>query len=58
MFETQLKVLQRGEPALHACGTSFAVHKTAVITLVIDWFRAYLSHLAVLTEDTSLKAVD
>ena len=43
---------------LRACGTRFIVHKVAALGRVIDRFGAYLGHLASLTKDTTVKALD
>ena len=49
---------QGGTRPLRACGTRFVAHKVAALGRLIDRFGAYLSHLAALTEDTSIKSSD
>ena len=47
-----------GSRPLRACGTRFVAHKVAALGRLVDRFGAYLSDLAVLTEDSSTRAVD
>ena len=47
-----------GTRPLRACGTQFVAHKVAALGRLIDRFGAYLSHLTVMIDDRSIKAVD
>ena len=47
-----------GVRPLRACGTRFIGHKVAALDRLIDNFGAYLSHLAILSEDPGVKDVD
>ena len=49
---------QEGIWPLPACGTRFIAHKVASLGRLIDRFGGYRSHLAALTEDTSIKSSD
>ena len=49
---------QGGIRPLRARGTQFVAHKEATSGRLIDTFGAHLSHLAALTEDTSIKLSD
>ena len=47
-----------GTRPLRACGTRFIAHKVAALGRLIDRFGTYLAHLTMMTEDSSIKAVD
>ena len=47
-----------GTRPLRACGTRFVAHKVAALGRLVDRFGAYLSHLTVMIDDSSIKAVD
>ena len=47
-----------GSRPLRACGTRFVSHKVSALGRLIDRFGAYLSHLASLVEDTSIRGTD
>ena len=42
-----------GSRPIRACGTRFITHNVAAMNRIIDRFRAYLSHITALTEDSS-----
>ena len=48
---------QGGTRPLCACGTGFVAHKVAALGRLIDRFGVYPSHLAALTEDTSINQI-
>jgi len=47
-----------GSRPLRACGTQFVAHKVAALGRLIDRFGAYLGHLTMMAEDSSIKATD
>ena len=47
-----------GTRPLRACGTRFIAHKVAALGRLIDRFGTYLAHLTMMTEGSSIKAVD
>ena len=48
----------RGIKPLRACGTRFIAHKLAALERVVNRLGAYLNHLAILSEDPSMKSTD
>ena len=40
---------------LRICDTRFVVHKVSALSRLVEYFGAYLSHLAALTEDATVK---
>ena len=47
-----------GNRPLRACGTRFVAHKVAALERLINRFGAYLNHLAILSEDPTVKSTD
>ena len=47
-----------GTRPLRACGTRFVAHTVAALSRVIDRFGAYLNHLTLLSQDSSVKPID
>ena len=43
---------------LRACGTRYVAHQVSALSRLVEYFGAYLSHLAALTEDTTVKSMD
>ena len=48
----------RGIKPLRACSTRFIAHKLAALERVVNRLGAYLNHLAILSEDPSMKSTD
>ena len=47
-----------GNRPVRACGTRFIAHKVAALERLVNRFGAYLNHLAILSEDPSIKSTD
>ena len=48
----------RGIKPLRACSTRFIAHKLAALERVVNRLGGYLNHLAILSEDPSMKSTD
>ena len=47
-----------GNRPLGACDTCFVAHKVAALEKLINHFGAYLNHLAILSEDPTVKSTN
>ena len=47
-----------GARPLRACGTRFVAHKVSALSRLVEYFGGYLSHVAALTEDATVKSID
>ena len=47
-----------GNRSVRACGTCFVAHKVAALERLIHHFGVYLNHLAILSEDPTVKSTN